>query len=62
MRLILATRNAHKVRELEPLLAPHELTLLPEEVELPPETGETFAANALIKARAAIVQWPARMS
>ena len=53
MRLILATRNAHKVRELEPLLAPHELTLLPEEVELPPETGDTFTANALIKARAA---------
>ncbi len=53
MRLILATRNAHKVRELEPLLAPYELTLLPEEVELPPETGDTFAENALIKARAA---------
>ena len=53
MRLILATRNAHKVRELEPLLAPHELALLPDEVELPPETGETFAENALIKARAA---------
>jgi XTP/dITP diphosphohydrolase len=49
----LATRNAHKVRELEPLLAPHELSLLPEDVDLPPETGETFAANALIKARAA---------
>jgi XTP/dITP diphosphohydrolase len=53
VRLILATRNAHKVRELEPLMAPHELTLLPEEVELPPETGDTFADNALIKARAA---------
>ena len=53
MKLILSTRNAHKVRELEPLLAPHELTLLPEEVELPPETGETIEANALIKARAA---------
>jgi XTP/dITP diphosphohydrolase len=53
VRLILATRNAHKVRELEPLLAPHELALLPDEVELPPETGETFAENALIKARAA---------
>ncbi len=53
MRLILATRNAHKLRELEPLLAPHELVLLPEEVDLPPETGETFTENALIKARAA---------
>ena len=53
MRLVLATRNAHKLRELEPLLAPHELVLLPDEVDLPPETGETFAENALIKARAA---------
>jgi len=53
VRLVLATRNAHKVRELQPLLAPHELILLPDEVELPPETGDTFAENALIKARAA---------
>ncbi len=53
MRLILATRNAHKVRELEPLLAPHTLEPLPDEVVLPPETGETFAENALGKARAA---------
>ncbi len=52
MRLVLATRNAHKLRELEPLLAPHELMLLPEEVDLPPETGENFVENALIKARA----------
>jgi XTP/dITP diphosphohydrolase len=53
VRLVVATRNAHKLRELGPLLAPHELEPLPEEVELPPETGETFAANALVKARAA---------
>ncbi len=53
MRLVLATRNAHKLRELEPLLAPHELVLLPEEVDLPPETGENFVENALIKACAA---------
>ncbi|MDQ3741520.1 MAG: RdgB/HAM1 family non-canonical purine NTP pyrophosphatase [Actinomycetota bacterium] len=53
MRLVLSTRNPHKVRELEPLLAPHTLDPLPEEVELPPETGETFAENALGKARAA---------
>ncbi len=53
MRLVLATRNAHKVRELAPLLAPHELEPLPDDVDLPPETGETFADNALIKARAA---------
>jgi len=53
MRLVLATRNPHKLRELAPLLAPHELELLPDQVELPPETGETFAENALGKARAA---------
>ena len=53
MKLVLATRNAHKVRELGALLAPHELEALPDAVELPPETGTTFEANALIKARAA---------
>jgi XTP/dITP diphosphohydrolase len=53
VRLILATRNSHKVRELAPLLAPYELLPLPHEIELPPETGTTFTANALIKARAA---------
>jgi XTP/dITP diphosphohydrolase len=53
VNLLLATRNDHKVRELGVLLAPHTLEALPDEVELPPETGETFADNALIKARAA---------
>ena len=53
MRLALATRNAHKVREFAALLAPHEVVPLPADVVLPPETGETFAENALAKARAA---------
>jgi XTP/dITP diphosphohydrolase len=53
VRLVLSTRNPHKVRELNVLLAPHEVEPLPEDVELPPETGETFAENALGKARAA---------
>lgn len=53
MRLILASRNAHKVRELDELMKPHEVFALPDEVELPPETGETFEENALGKARAA---------
>lgn len=53
MRLVLASRNAHKLRELGPLLAPNELVALPADVELPPEDGETFAENALGKARAA---------
>jgi XTP/dITP diphosphohydrolase len=53
VRLVLATRNAHKVREFGQLLRPHGVAPLPEEVELPPETGTTFAENALGKARAA---------
>ena len=53
MRLVLASRNAHKLRELNLLLAPHELIALPDSVELPPETGATFAENALVKARTA---------
>jgi XTP/dITP diphosphohydrolase len=53
VRLVLATRNEHKLRELEQLMRPHELVPLPAEVELPPETGTTFADNALGKARAA---------
>ena len=51
MRLVLASRNAHKLRELGPLLEPNELVPLPAGVELPPEDGETFAENALGKAR-----------
>jgi XTP/dITP diphosphohydrolase len=50
--LILATRNAHKVREMADLLPGVNLAPLPDEVELPPETGDSFEANALIKARA----------
>ena len=53
MKLVLASRNAHKTREFGALLAPHQVAPLPDDVELPPETGETFADNALIKARAA---------
>jgi XTP/dITP diphosphohydrolase len=52
-RLVVATRNEHKLRELREILAGIELSALPEAVELPPEDGDTFAQNALIKARAA---------
>jgi len=52
-RLVLATRNAHKLREFQRLLPETPLEPLPDAVELPPETGETFEENALIKARAA---------
>lgn len=51
--LIVATRNEHKLRELGEALPGFELKRLPAEVELPPESGDTFAANALAKARAA---------
>ena len=53
MRLLLATRNPHKVREFAELLAPHDVDELPASVLLPPEDGETFADNALGKAREA---------
>jgi XTP/dITP diphosphohydrolase len=52
-RLVAATRNAHKLRELREALPGFEIDALPEAVELPPETGSTFAENALVKARTA---------
>jgi XTP/dITP diphosphohydrolase len=53
-RLVLATRNGHKVREFARLLGRNvHVEPLPDGVELPPETGRTYAENALIKARAA---------
>jgi XTP/dITP diphosphohydrolase len=54
-RLVLASRNEHKLRELAQLLRPYRLDPLPEHVTLPPEAGTTFAANALVKARAAAI-------
>jgi XTP/dITP diphosphohydrolase len=51
--MIVATRNDHKLRELGEAIPGVPLEPLPPGVELPPETGETFAENALGKARAA---------
>jgi XTP/dITP diphosphohydrolase len=51
--LIFASGNRHKLREMRELLPGVELEALPEGVELPPEDGESFAAVALDKARAA---------
>jgi len=55
-KLVIATHNAGKLKEISALLAPYELDCisagalgLPE----PPETGKTFVENALIKAQAA---------
>ena len=51
--VVVATRNEHKLRELAELLPELELELLPEGIELPPEEGDSFSANALVKAHAA---------
>ncbi len=51
--MIFATGNKHKLREMRELLPGVELEPLPDGVELPPEDGDSFAAIALDKARAA---------
>jgi XTP/dITP diphosphohydrolase len=51
--LVVATRNEHKLRELGEAMPGVELEPLPEGIELPPEEGESFAANARGKAIAA---------
>jgi XTP/dITP diphosphohydrolase len=53
--LVLATRNAHKVREVGRMLEPFGLSVgpLPDDVVLPPEVADTFEGNALPKARTA---------
>lgn len=52
---VLASNNPHKVQEIGRILAPHGISLRPlrefPDVEDPPETGSTFEANALQKAR-----------
>jgi XTP/dITP diphosphohydrolase len=53
VKLLLATHNQHKRREFARLLPTYEIAALPADVRLPPEDGETFAENALGKARAA---------
>jgi XTP/dITP diphosphohydrolase len=53
-RVILASSNAGKLAELTALLAPLGFDLTPQQelgIESPPETGETFLDNALLKAR-----------
>jgi XTP/dITP diphosphohydrolase len=50
--VVLASRNPHKLREMERLFEPAGISveLLPDDIELPPEDGLTFADNALPKA------------
>jgi XTP/dITP diphosphohydrolase len=54
-RLVLASKNPGKIRELESLLAGVGIDLIGLEPDAPDvaETGSTFEENALIKARAA---------
>ena len=54
-QVVVATRNPHKVEELQRILAPilPGVELLPDDGPEPVEDGDTFEANALIKARAA---------
>ncbi len=56
-RIVVATGNPHKLDEIRAVLAAAGVEVTLESmrehgVEAPPEDGETFAANALIKARA----------
>ena len=54
MRVVLASSNSGKLRELGSLLAPFGFDLVAQStlgVETPAETGQTFAENALLKAR-----------
>jgi XTP/dITP diphosphohydrolase len=50
-RVLLATRNLGKVRELAQILEPYGVELEAASYEPGPETGATFAQNALAKAR-----------
>jgi XTP/dITP diphosphohydrolase len=55
-RVLLATRNAGKVRELARILAPYGLELHGADYAPGPETGASFAENALAKAREGVAE------
>ncbi len=53
-RIVLASNNAGKVREIGQLLAGHEIEVLPQssfDIPEAEETGLTFVENAILKAR-----------
>jgi XTP/dITP diphosphohydrolase len=56
LRIVLATRNAGKIREIRTILADLDVELLDSSAfppfPEPPEEGDTFLANALAKAKA----------
>jgi len=57
VRVVLASSNTGKLRELGSLLAPFGFDLVSQRglgIDTPPETGQTFTENALLKARHAV--------
>ena len=54
--MLLATRNAGKVAELQRILEPYGLALQGASYEPGPETGTSFAENALAKAREGVAE------
>lgn len=56
MTFVIATHNAHKLAELERILAPLHIDVITAELDEVEETGTTFAQNAFLKADAACKQ------
>lgn len=56
MTFVIATHNAHKLAELERILAPLHIDVTTAELDEVEETGTTFAQNAFLKADAACKQ------
>ncbi len=64
MKIVLASGNPGKLREIANIFAGSDIDVLPQsefDIEPPPETGDTFLDNALLKARfaAAVSGMPA---
>ena len=57
LKLLLASRNAGKLREFSALLPEFEFVLWPAEAPELPETGAFFQDNALQKAQGALTWW-----
>lgn len=60
MKLLIATRNTHKVEEFRELLPGVEFVLWPSDAPEIPESGAFFQDNALQKATFAMDWWKAR--
>ena len=53
-RIVLASSNPGKIREIARLFSDLDIVVIPQsdfDIESPPETGQTFVENALLKAR-----------